>query len=174
MKIFLAVLFIGYGVICKSQVRPLKGEYPNLPYEININKPYDSVWNNLVRFFTEQGYPIHVQNKTEGLIVSDRFNIKWTYEKKGELKDTTALIVVPMYHNKSNNTTIPEPKFNGILSGELNATLKVNKNSVLVVFNITNIQKATYNIKDGNTMYIPYTDYKSTGAFEKKLSYYLQ
>lgn len=163
------LLVIVFSVVCLNafaQERKFKNLYSQFPAEIPINISKDSVWNNVINFLTEKGYGVHSQNRTEGNIISNRFNIKWTYEKKGKIRNDTAIIIVPLYYNKRNNTVYPFPHYNGILSGEISIIIKENK----IVVNVANVEQAVYDVKDGNTKYVPYSNFKSTGVLEKELN----
>lgn len=168
-SLLIAVVFV-VSLKCSAQEIKFKNTYSKLPFQLTVKSSIDSVYNRLLYFINENGYKIHNQSKDNGSMITDRFNARWTYEKKSVLNDSTAIIVVPMYHNKNNNTIYPVPKWNGILSAELNLEIQQKDDSVLISFNIVNVQHAVYNSKDGNTQYVPFNNFNSTGYLEKKLT----
>lgn len=155
---------------CSSKMIPLKGQYPETPYQIKSSKTFQQVWDNLIDLFAQKGLSIKIIDKSSGLIISERGIVSTTIEKNdGSLENPKAFIVLPqVYH--------PGPmKYSTInngsdVTGEWNVRVKEVNGDTFINVNIVNLQYSYYESFTKLTKQAILTSYKSTGVFEKLIS----
>lgn len=64
----LAISVIGIATSCQSYKPPVKRNFPN---SATINKPYDEVWNKVIRWFGMQNIPVKSMEKVSGFISAE-------------------------------------------------------------------------------------------------------
>lgn len=171
----LLLLFFGLIIIagCSVQNVPLKGQYPDKPFEITTNKSMDIVWSNIIDLFAQKGLSIKVIDKSSGLITSEKtsFLNNYSYESSsGTPENPNAWIVIS---KQSYGGTVLNPQK---LSGEWNVRIKSSgDNQTRININVTNIEGTYYAAQTQYTPVMNLTyDGRTTGKFEQMIAEYVK
>jgi hypothetical protein len=163
MKQLLLIIFLSASG-CYS-MQPIKGKYPEPPFQMETKQSFDKVWEKVVDVFSERNIPIKIIDKNSGIIVSEKVEMVTTGEdRKGVLLKKTAFIVVPSYYDpgaKKITTTYLIDSY----KGSITVRVKQRENEILVVISISEVTAQSYmngKIENGTNI-----TYKSTGVFEK-------
>lgn len=104
--VLVALIIIGL-TSCGYKIVPLKGDYPQTPIVFKSDKSFDKVWDNIIDLFAQTGVPIHLVDRSSGLIISGVTNIPWSFENKsGDLINKSAYIALVKYIDKGNNKPV--------------------------------------------------------------------
>lgn len=154
---------------CVATMIPLKGTYPDKPFEVISNKSVDSVWSSVIDLFATKGLSIKVIDKSSGLIVSEKtsFINNYTFENNsGKLEKPAAWIVLAKTTNPMGGFYVPQK-----VLGEWNVRVKSNGNKTVINVNLTNIDASSYfapsQYSAGGTFVF---QGKSTGQFESMIA----
>jgi hypothetical protein len=176
--ILLALIFCS----CSVTNYPLKGSYPNTPMVFASNNTFENTWDKLIDVFAQKGLSIRLIDKSSGLIISTTSAMPASAEdEKGRLVDRSAYIAVPSWrfgggqrqaisgqvstgYNKNSKAKFRE------VYGEWNVRVKPSRDGSTINVNITNVNYYEYDQKTKTKIFLPLTDYHSTGVFEKLLS----
>lgn len=173
--IFIAVLLIPSYCFSQGSYR-FKWNHPDINFKVTSNVGYDTLWGNIIDFFSEKGIPIKTMDKSSGLIISEKMSFLNSYtiepKKEGPI-DSSAFIVVAF----AKHTPPTE------LTGEWNIHIRKEGNKVIISVNLVNIKAQNYT-PGGSGMIAgsPYTydsqtiilEAKSTGVFEKTIAATIQ
>lgn len=138
---------------------------------------YEEVWSKIIDYFAVSGIPITNIDKTSGIIISNNVSFENYYtreDKKGNLVNPNAFVVIPTIKGGFGNILEPNAKLTGEweMYGDWNVRIKSNgKGGTIINVNLLNL-RCFYGGSGmlGKTK-IPI---KSTGIFEKKMLDYLK
>ena len=167
MKPILSLALLALLTSCATKVVPLKGTYTNGNFEKVADKPKDQIWDNIIDFFAKNGIPIHIIDRSSGLIVSTQTELNWSREdKNGNLINKKAQIAIMRI--KQGNGSIDYSQ----VTGQWNIRIKpVDQNKTLVNINIVNPK---YELGAGRNAIAISREFKkgefqSTGLFEETI-----
>lgn len=168
MKILFFILLLAVSS-CGVKSYPIKGTYLDKPYETTVTKTKEQVWERIIDFFATTGISIKLIDRGSGLIMSEKSELKWSYEKpNGALDDPTAWVVVPRMIDKASN----QPYRNVKVTGDWNIRIKEADGKTTINVNLVNINSVApvYGMwaVEANNMAISGT--RSTGVFEKMIA----
>ena len=153
------------------KIIPIKGHYIETPFQVQSERTREEVWSNIIDFFGQKGIGIKIIDKNSWLIISDAYNMSYTYEdSKGKLIDPNAFLVIRKKLAPGNvmgalggGTMNPES-----VSAEWNVILKEQQGKAVININIVNPRFIEY----GSYQKIEFTPggCYSTGVFENRLS----
>jgi hypothetical protein len=163
---------------CAFKTIPIKGQYPEGPYQDTTTLTKDAVWDKIIDFYAQKGLSIKIIDRSSGLIISDRTVLTTTFEdNKGQPIKPAAWIVLP----KTINPNDRKPFAPGLITGEWNIRIKeLSDKRTSINVNLVNINGTEEIIAKVGTSYkttkqaIPLTRYKSTGNFEKMITEYIK
>ena len=91
-KIFITIICALFISSCgSSKLMPLKGKYPDTPYQVKTSKSFEQVWDNLVDLILLKGVINKIIDKSSGLITSDKAILTRTIENKdGSLQKSSS------------------------------------------------------------------------------------
>lgn len=169
---------------CKDKLIPLKGNYPETPILLHSDKDFDYVWDKLIDLFAQRGLSIRIIDRSSGLIISGRDELRATIEdKNGKMMDAEASIVIPKIKSVAAGEYIPivggyvkdkNDKVRRVpdVYGEWNVRIKKEGTGTLINVNIVNV---IYNeIENRITKEKSLKDFKSTGRFENMIAKAIQ
>jgi hypothetical protein len=149
---------------------PLKGTYPETPYQIKSSKSFQAVWDNLIDLFAQKGLSIKIIDKSSGLITSERSILTTTIEKiDGSLENPKAFIVVPQIYQPGPMRYVPIINDSKV-TGEWNVRIKELEGLTIINVNFVNLQYSINDIFTSTSKQEILTNYKSTGVFERQIS----
>lgn len=168
----LTVSFVIFSLTsCGIKVIPIKGTYQNVPFEIETEKSFDQVWDNVVDLFAKKGLSIVVIDRSSGLIVSKPGSLIYTYENSnGQLLNPNAWVVIPKIIDKGSNKVVK----NATVQGEWNVRIKEKNGKTVINVNLVNITASVMSFNTMNPYFEVLTDAKSTGVFEKYISEFIK
>lgn len=150
---------------CTTRLIPLRGKYPQPPFEITTTQQYEQMWNKVVDVFTERNIPIKIIDKSSGLIVSDKISMGTTVENRnGVPVSDKAFIVVPGYYDPATRKNISAFPLDNY-SGSISVRVKTKENNVTVSVSISGVTAQSY--MSGKMQNGDITNFKSTGKFEQ-------
>jgi hypothetical protein len=149
---------------CGIKSEGISGRYGK-PVVITSDNSFEQVWSNVIDFFATEGISIKVIDKSSGLIVTEKYNLRGAYTqegKNGELMNPSAFVVISKCGKLG-------PDW---LTGEWNVRIKSlpdGKTSINV--NLLNIQGHVYRAESTYTFKVD-CDFtgQSTGVFEKGIA----
>lgn len=170
-KIFITIICALFISSCgSSKLMPLKGKYPDTPYQVKTSKSFEQVWDNLVDLFAQKGLSIKIIDKSSGLITSDKAILTRTIENKdGSLQNPAAFIVVPQIYEPGPMRYVALA-YDSDIFGEWNVRIKEFNGETIINVNIVNVQYSYYDPSTKLTKQAFITTYKSTGVFEKLIT----
>lgn len=158
------LFLLSISLISCSKYYPIRGTYPDPPFKITVDMPFEKTWSKVVDIFAERGISIKLIDKSSGIIVSAPTRLSTTYElKKGGLKDPDAFIVVPVIYDPNagkRGTYYQTDSYRG----EVTVRIKDETSKCTVIVNIGDVtgQKIMKGKPENGTV----TTFKSTGKFE--------
>lgn len=167
MRFFYPLLMILF-FSCAVKIIPLKGNYPDKPYEIIVDKSKDKVWDNIIDLFAQKGLSIKIIDRSSGLIISERTALTWTYEdKNGKLENLSAWAVVPKIYDPGANRIVGY--YN--VSGDWNIRIKDAQDGKTVLnVNLVNITSENPYKSYLSQATSPIPGAKTTGVFEELIA----
>ena len=171
-KILMALFVSVFLTSCGSTPLLLKGEYPKVQTaETDLSK--DEVWGKVIDYFSQEGIPINVIDKSSGLISSERMSfldVTTTENKDGELNNVNAYIVaLPVTAMFGNVLPLNNGRYD--VTASWNVRIKEYEGKTLITINVVNLKGQYQNPPSqfSPTGSIVPVEVKSTGIFEKQL-----
>ena len=170
---------IGFSVLllfvsCSNKVVPLKGTYPDKPYQFAIASSKKQVWNKLIDLLTAEGLAIKTIDENSGLITTDptSFLNSYSFENEdGSLTNPAARVVCSKVRGP---LTFPPSLKPVAVAGQWTLRVKEEADKTIVAARLANaFGKVEIQYTD-NTKETFALTVVSTGAFEKKIEEALQ
>lgn len=160
--LFVALLLSGCAT---PALTPLKSNYEK-PYMVEINRPFDDVWSDVVDVLATKGLNIKTLDKSSGIVISEKVSFVGSItveDANGIPKDPKAYVVTSWNRNELNMIITPNQAF-----GTWNVRVKKLSDSVTVVSaNIVGLEAVLSQTSLANTPILATFEAKSTGVFEK-------
>lgn len=162
-------MLLGFSLLflisCAPKIVPIKGNYPDKPFEVISDNNKDIVWDKTIDFFAQNGLSIKIIDRSSGLIISDKTQLKYSREnKKGELLAKDAWVVLDASYDPGNRKLVPLKD----VTGEWNIRLK-DAGSGKTNINVNLVNIIAY-AGIGKDLYVQPLNAKSTGNFEKLIA----
>lgn len=176
MKKMVFVFIILFQTVgCVPKIYPLKGIYPDKPFEGISSSPKEKVWDRVIDFFSQNGLSIRIIDKSSGLIISGATVLSATNEDNfGMLLNKKASVVYNQIYDPGTRKIMKPTS----VAGEWNVRIKdseggktiINVNLVNVVCYVGTTSGVVVNMsQSGNAMNNSKFTAKSTGVFEKNI-----
>lgn len=161
MKLVLIPLTVLLITSCSPKITAPKGNYPKPPIVIHSDKAVDKVWDNLIDFFAQKGLSIKIIDRSSGLIISEKTLLTYAVEdKKGQLKNTSAFVVLPRICPPGSDESITPSS----VTGEWNVRVKADGAGTSINVNLLNFLPI-YGRSGTDALYFSRAYNKNPGSF---------
>jgi hypothetical protein len=157
---------------CKT-VQPLQANYDTKPYRITTTSNFETIWNNIIDIYSQNGKSFRIISKPDGLIVVQEKVSPVTYEEKGQMVNATAWAIAEKVYEPGNERYFLPTQ--GII--EWNIHIKHNNdNSTTIDINIVSPMTVTkaFLAAFGENKRVYKAKAFSTGVYEKQLEMQLK
>lgn len=170
-KISLLVLFGLFFLSCNAKFYPLITKYPR-SYSIQIDKPYDQVWINLLSYMGAKKYIGDTIDKGKGIILLSRMNYTKLYSfewSDGTPFKPNMYFMVGKFSSEEWNSNSVEGPFRIYINWRITVTSENSKTTVTIQHEINyfNFKRIVVRPEKGRVE-LDRGILESTGKFEKE------